>query len=244
MLSCYVIDDEPHAIKSLTAYINRTPALELLGSSEDPLEALSVLQKENKFPDITFLDIEMPQLSGLELGRLLKDKTAVVFTTAHPNFAVEAFELDISDYLLKPISFERFIKCITKIRDRILEKRINQVNDPFFYIQTETKGKLIKLQFDEIIYMQSQKNYLSIATKHKKHLTYLTLSEIEEKLPPFFLRVSKSFIVNTDKINRLEGDEVFLEDEINAITIGTSYKESFAAFMKEHTIKTKRSHGH
>jgi DNA-binding LytR/AlgR family response regulator len=115
------------------------------------------------------------------------------------------------------------------------------VHDPFFYIQTETKGKLIKLQYDEIIYIQSQKNYLSIATKHKKHLTYLTLSEIEEKLPSSFLRVSKSFIVNTDKISRLEGDELFLEDELNAITVGTSYKESFTAFMKEHIIKTKRS---
>lgn len=241
MLTCFVIDDEPHAIKSLTAYINRTPVLELIGSSQDPLDALSVLQKHNKYPDITFLDIEMPQLSGIELGAILKDKTAVVFTTAHPNFAVQAFELDISDYLLKPISFERFLKCITKISDRILEKRKNQVHDPFFYIQTETKGKLIKIQYDEIIYIQSQKNYLSIATKHKKHLTYLTLSEIEEKLPPSFLRVSKSFIVNTDKISRLEGDELFLEGELNAITVGTSYKESFTAFMKEHIIKTKRS---
>jgi DNA-binding LytR/AlgR family response regulator len=182
----------------------------------------------------------MPQLSGIELGRMLKDRTAVVFTTAHPNFAVEAFELDISDYLLKPISFERFVKCVTKISNRIIEKHKKQPDNDFFYIQTEVKGKLIKLQFDEIIFMQSQKNYLSIVTKNKKHLTYFTLSEIEEKLPPSFLRVSKSFIVNTDKIIRLEGDELFLEGEANAITVGASYKEAFAAFMKNHIIKTKR----
>jgi DNA-binding LytR/AlgR family response regulator len=241
MLSCYVIDDEPHAIKSLVAYINRTPVLELIGYSENPLDALSVFQQQNKYPDVTFLDIEMPQLSGIELGRMLKDKTAVVFTTAHPNFAVEAFELDISDYLLKPISFERFVRCINKIGYRVMEKRKKQEDNDFFYIQTETKGKLIKLQFDEIVFMQSQKNYLSIVTKNKKHLTYLTLSEIQEKLPPSFLRVSKSFIVNTDKIIRLEGDELFLEGETNAVTVGTSYKETFAAFMKSHIIKTKRS---
>lgn len=243
MVTCYVIDDEPHAIKSLVAYINRTPVLQLTGSSEDPLYALSVFQEQNTYPDITFLDIEMPQLSGIELGGMLKDKTAVVFTTAHPNFAVAAFELDISDYLLKPISFERFLKCVTKVSDRIIEKRKSHTADNFFYIQTETKGKLIKLHFDELIYLQSQKNYLSIATKTKKHLTYLTLSEIEQRLPPGFLRVSKSFIVNTDKISRMEGDELFLEDEQNAITIGSSYKEAFSAFMKNHIIKTKRSHG-
>lgn len=240
MLTCYVIDDEPHAIKSLVAYINRTPTLQLTGYSENPLDALLLFQEQNKYPDITFLDIEMPQLSGIEIGKMLKDKTAVVFTTAHPNFAVEAFELDISDYLLKPISFERFVKCVSKINNRLTEKLKSKTIEDFFYIQTETKGKFVKLQFDEIIFMQSQKNYLSIATKNKKHLTYLTLSEIEEKLPSSFLRVSKSFIVNTDKITRMEGDELFLEDEENSITIGSSYKETFAAFMKNHVIKTKR----
>lgn len=243
MLTCYVIDDEPHAIKSLVSYINRTPVLELIGTSEDPLLALSNFHNQNTYPDITFMDIEMPQLSGIELGRMLKDKTAVVFTTAHPNFAVDAFELDISDYLLKPISFERFLKCVTKISDRLLDKQKSDTADNYFYIQTETKGRLIKLNFDEIIYMQSQKNYLSIATKTKKHLTYLTLSEIEEKLPPAFLRVSKSFIVNTDKISRLDGDELFLEDEPNPVTIGPSYKETFSALMKSHIIKTKRAQG-
>jgi DNA-binding LytR/AlgR family response regulator len=244
MLTCYVIDDEAHAIKSLVAYINRTPVLQLTGFSENPLDALSFFQQQKQYPDITFLDIEMPQVSGIELGKMLRDKTAVVFTTAHPDFAVGAFELDISDYLLKPFSFERFLKSVNKISDRIAEKRKNHQADDFFYIQTEVKGKLIKLQFDEIIFMQSQKNYLSIVTKDKKHLTYLSLSEIEEKLPASFLRVSKSFIVNTDKITRLEGDELFLEDEVQAITIGTSYKEAFAAFMKDHLIKTKRSPGH
>jgi DNA-binding LytR/AlgR family response regulator len=177
----------------------------------------------------------------MELGALLKDKTAVVFTTAHPDFAIKAFEMDISDYLLKPISFERFLKCVIKINDRINEK--NKKQGDFFYIQTETKGKLIKILFDEIIFLQSQKNYLSIITKTKSHLTYLTLTEIEEKLPPGFLRINKSFIINTDKISRLQGDEVFLENQESAITVGTSYKDAFSDFMKGHTLKSKRFNG-
>lgn len=241
MLRCYVIDDESHAIKSLVAYIGRTPLLQLMGSSENPLDALALFQRTNDYPDITFLDIEMPQLSGIELGTLLKDKTAVVFTTAHPNFAIEAFEMDISDYLLKPISFERFLKCVNKINDRLSEKNKKQEEDDFFYIQTETKGKLIKIIFKEIVFIQSQKNYLSITTESKKHLTYLTLSEMLEKLPPYFLRINKSIIINSNKISRIEGDEVFLQNLDDAITIGTSYKEAFADFMKDHTIKSKRS---
>src|SRR5690349_14646007 len=137
MLRCYVIDDESHAIKSLVAYIQRTPILQLMGTSENPLDALSTFQQTNDYPDVTFLDIEMPQISGIELSNLLKNKTAVVFTTAHPDFAIEAFELDISDYLLKPISFERFLKCVTKINTRISEKNTTQPKDNFFYIQTE-----------------------------------------------------------------------------------------------------------
>ena len=240
MLSCYVIDDEPHAIKSLVSYIGRTPLLQLTGTSENPLEALALFQEKKQYPDITFLDIEMPQLSGIELSAMLRDKTAIVFTTAHPNFAIEAFEMDISDYLLKPFSFERFLKCVNKINERISEKTKKAVADDFFYIQSESKGKFIKLMFDEILYIQSQKNYLCVVTPEKRHLTYLTLGEIEEKFPLSFLRISKSFIVNTDKITHLEGDEVYLEQEKEALTIGSSYKEAFAEFMRTHLIKTKR----
>lgn len=240
MLSCYVIDDEPHAIKSLVSYIGRTPLLQLTGTSENPLEALALFQEKKQYPDITFLDIEMPQLSGIELSGMLRDKTAIVFTTAHPNFAIEAFEMEVSDYLLKPFSFERFLKCVNKINERISEKNKKAATDDFFYIQSESKGKFIKLLFDEILYIQSQKNYLWVVTPEKRHLTYLTLGEIEEKFPLSFLRISKSFIVNTDKITRLEGDEVYLEQEKEALTIGSSYKEPFAEFMRTHLIKTKR----
>src|ERR1043165_4695331 len=121
MLTCYIIDDELHAIKSLLAYIEKTPSLQLIGYSENPLHALSQFQEKNEYADITFLDIDMPQLSGIELSSMLKGKTAIVFTTAHTNFAIEAFELEVSDYLLKPFSYERFLKCVHKINELLIQ---------------------------------------------------------------------------------------------------------------------------
>lgn len=244
MLSCYIIDDELHAIKSLSAYINKTPLLHLMGYNENAFEALSQFQETHTYPDITFLDIDMPEISGIEVSSILKGKTAIVFTTAHPNFAIEAFELDISDYLLKPFSYERFIKCIYKISDIIIQRKKNRADlgQDYFYIQVEGKGKLIKVYFQDTIFIESQKNYLSIVTIEKKHLTYLTLTEIEQKLPTSFLRISKSYIINTNKISHVEGNEIFLLTNKESFIIGSSYKDAFNHYMKEHLMKTKRPH--
>jgi len=239
MLTCYIIDDEAHAIKSLISHIEKMSLLQLIGYNQDPLKALSEFEGKKQYPDITFLDIDMPQISGIELSAILKDKTSVVLTTAHPHFAVDAFEIDVSDYLLKPIPFHRFLKCVHKINDRIAEKKQKEA-DNFFYIQSEGKGKLIKIFFDEVLFVESQKNYVSIATKDKKHLTYLTLAEIENKLPPSFMRINKSFIVHTGKITHVEGNEIFLENLKTSFVIGASYKEKFVLYMKEHLVKTRR----
>lgn len=243
MLSTYIIDDEPHAIKSLLSYIEKTPSLQLMGYNEDPLAALTHFQETGVYPDITFLDIDMPQITGIELSQLLKDKTTIVFTTAHPGFALDAFELGITDYLLKPISYQRFLKCVQKVSEQAALKRNKgrELENDFMYVQTEGKGKLIKIFFRDIIYVESQKNYVSIFTLEKKHLTYLTLAEIEEKLPSSFLRISKSYIINKDKISHIEGNEVFLTALKDGFPIGASYKEAFTAHTKEHLLKTKRS---
>ena len=245
MLTCYIIDDEPHAIKSLRAYVEKTPALQLLGSNENPLAALADFQESNTYPDITFLDIDMPQISGLELSGILNGHTAVVFTTAHPGFALEAFELNISDYLLKPIAYPRFLKCIQKINEQLNRKRTkeNETKEDFIYIQSEGKGKLIKIIISDITVIESQKNYVAIITAGKKFLTYLTLTEIENKLPASFLRISKSYILNTAKISLIEGNEVILENSHERYTVGPGYKDTFTNHMKEHLVKTKRFQG-
>lgn len=241
-MTCFIIDDELHAINGLKSYVERTPFLELLGTSQEPLAALSHFQQTGVYPQITFLDVEMPELSGIELSGLLAGRTKVVLTTAHPGFAVAAFELAVSDYLLKPFSYQRFLKCVQKIHDQGISNRsINEETDDFFYIQTEGKGKLIKLFFKDLVYIESQKNYVSIVTADRKYLTYLTLTEISEQLPASFLRVSKSHIVNTVSIKQIEGTELILEGLPNLrIHIGAAYKESFLTHMNEHLIKSKR----
>lgn len=241
MLDCYIIDDEEHAIKTLLGYIEQTSLLTLIGYNKKPLDALSFFQQTNTYPDITFLDIDMPQISGLELCSLLAGKTEIVFTTAHSDFALQGFDMDISDYLLKPISLQRFLKCVNKINDRIGEKNQKE-SAPFFYIQTEGKGKLIKILFGDVLYIESQKNYVSIVTSQKKYLTYLTLTEIEGRLSHGFMRINKSFVINTDKISHLEGDEIFLDDLKTSFLIGCSYKQNFTNYMKEYLVKTSRFH--
>lgn len=238
MLTCYIIDDESRAINVLVSHISKTPSLQLLGSSTKPLEALSEFAAKNNYPDITFLDIEMPQINGIEASTLLKDKTAVVFTTAHPDFAIEAFEKDISDYLLKPISFERFAKCVQKLQRRFEEKKSGPAES--FYIQTGNKGKMVKVHFADILFIESQGNYVAITTKEEKHLTYFSLTDLQERLPSSFLRINKSFIANTDKINRVEGYEVFFENGTSYL-VGTSYKASFTEYMNRQLFKSKRS---
>jgi DNA-binding LytR/AlgR family response regulator len=244
MTTCYIIDDELHAIKSLQAYIDKTPGLKGIGSNENPLEALAYFQQNNIYADITFMDIDMPQISGIELSALLKGKTVIVFTTAHPNFALDAFELDVSDYLLKPFSYERFVKCISRINTVLGQKKTEVVESvqSYFFIQTDAKGKLVKINYSDIVYIESQKNYLAIATAKNKYLTYLTLSEIEEKLPPSsFLRIHKSFIINTEKVSHVEGNQIFLSGNSTGFPIGANYKNEFSAKMKDWLLKTKRS---
>jgi len=175
MKTCYIIDDELHAISNLQDYIKKTPGLNLIGTNQNPVQALSFFQESEAYPDITFLDIDMPHLSGIELSSMLKGKTIIVFTTAYPNFAIDAFDLEVSDFLLKPFSYERFLKCINKINP-ILQKKKNElpkVSEDHFYIQTDGKGKVTKLFYRDIFYIESQKNYLSIVTAQKNCLLTL-----------------------------------------------------------------------
>jgi DNA-binding LytR/AlgR family response regulator len=243
MISCYIIDDESHAIETISAYITKTPDFEILGSHDNPLEALAFFKKTNTYADITFLDIDMPQISGIEVSSILKGHTKIIFTTAFPNFALDAFELDVNDFLLKPFSYERFLKSIYKVQDLLkLEKNATNKNyNNYLFIQTEGKGKMVKIYNNEILYIESQKNYLSIATVEKKVLTYLTLSEIGQRLSSAFIRIHKSYIINADKISHIEGNDVFLHGLKESFPIGISYKSILAQYVKDYVVKTNRS---
>jgi len=241
MISCYIIDDEPHAIQVLSRYIEQTPGLQLAGTSDNPLKSLQVF-RENGYADITFIDIDMPQLSGLDLSELLYNQTAIVFATAYDKYALQAFEKNAFDYILKPISYERFLKCINKLNSRIVKNASweEESTRDHFYIQYEMKGKIVKIAYKDVEYIQALKNYVTIHTLTDKFVTYLTMKEVEENLPPnIFMRVHKSFIVNLTRIQSIDGNAIQLANNTEII-LGVSYKDTFFSRLNNKMIRTKR----
>lgn len=237
--NCIIIDDEIHAIELLSDYISNVPELTLLGAYQDSTEGL--MNVNNLAPDFLFLDVDMPRLNGIELSKLITTDTKVIFTTASPDFAIEAFEINAFDYLLKPISNSRFYRCINKLA-KINEKSTKPAtsSDEYFYIKSENKGKMIKINYQDILYVESNNNYVTIALLNQKYNAYLTLTEIATQLPAnLFHRVHKSFIINHSKINFIDGNQIILIDK-TVLQIGNTYKEAFLNLIQNHTMKSSR----
>lgn len=239
MITCYVIDDEFHAIEILCDLIMKTPGLELLGHTTNPLIGLDFITSGNA-PNLTFVDIDMPELSGIELAELVNLYTSVIFTTAYNQFAVEAFEKEAFDYLLKPINHARFLKCINKYKKQSIKNLLLKKKE-YFYIKGEVKGKLIRINIDEITYIEGALNYIIIhMIDGKKQITYLTLSEFQDFLPEtMFFRIHRSFIINTEKIKSIGGNNITLDDK-TILNIGNAYKEDFFGSLNKRLLKTKR----
>lgn len=242
-LSCYLVDDEFHALEVLRSYVARTPGLELKGSNTDPLAALDEVASADP-PQITFLDVDMPELSGMEFAGMVSLYTKVIFTTSYPEYAVEAFEKEAADYLLKPISYERFLKSVQRIRRLCLEKGQGISPDPgYFYIKTEQKGKFLKINTADIIYLEAAQNYVSLHCRSGTHLAYLTMEEIGQRLPADrFLRVHRSFIVCLERVRTLEYGRLTLDDK-TVIPLGDAYKEPLLSAMKQLLIESRRNSG-
>lgn len=239
--TCYVIDDESDAIALLKEYIDLTPGLELIGWKQNPLMALDELTSKNA-PDITFIDVDMRQLSGLDLAGMVNLYTSIVFTTAFPEYAVEAFEKEAFDYLLKPINYERFFKCIQKAKRKIKigPVIIEPARDDFFNIKSEIKGRMVKIRFDEVMYIEGAVNYIQIHTTEGKHITYLTMKEIERHLPKqSFARIHRSFIVNINFVKVTERAQLKLKNG-ESLIMGDHYKQNFLDFMDARLVKTER----
>jgi DNA-binding LytR/AlgR family response regulator len=241
-ISCYVIDDEAGAIALLKEYIERTPGLELMGTSLDPITALDELTSESA-PDITFVDVDMRLLSGLELAGMVNLYTLVVFTTAFPEYALQAFEKEAFDYLLKPINYDRFVKCIQRAKRKMAKqaKTDYAIREDFFNIKSEIKGRMVKIKFDEVIYIEGAVNYIQIHTTGGKHITYLTMREIEHHLPkPLFARIHRSFIINVNFVKVIERSQIKLENG-ESLIMGDYYKQRFLDLMDAHLVKTDRN---
>ncbi|MBD0353270.1 MAG: response regulator transcription factor [Flavisolibacter sp.] len=223
-LKCIIIEDEPLAVKVLSDYVSQVPFLELQGSFKDAILATDYLRDHST--DLIFLDIHLPKLKGMAFLKTLAHPPAVIITTAYHQYAVEGFSLNVTDYLLKPIEFERFLIAVNKVKTAQREKHqpdaIQEKKDHLFL---NVQKKKVKILFSEIIYIESQREYIKIVTTKGDYLSKMSTHEIEELLPAhLFKRVHRSFIVSISKINSYTAEEV----EVNGvpIPIGRGYRDS------------------
>ena len=225
-MKCIIVDDEPLAIEILESYVAKVEHLSLAGSFRNAVSAFTFLQQNTV--DLMFLDIQMPKLSGIDFLKSLKNPPKVIFTTAFRDYAIEGFELEVADYLLKPIPFERFFKAVAKVMQpqaagvnvaSITQKP--EVGEDFVYFKVDKK--MVKTKMNEILYIESIKDYVKVRTAEKDIITQQKISYLEESLPKDnFLRIHRSFIVNRDRIDAYSATDV----EIGKfqIPIGRNYK--------------------
>jgi DNA-binding LytR/AlgR family response regulator len=231
-LKCIAIDDEPLALEIITAYIGKVPFLKLLRTFDNAIESIDFIRK-NKV-DLMFLDIEMESLSGIQLIHALNERPEVIFTTAYDSYAVEGFELDAADYLLKPISFERFVKSVDKVYNKLVTSRPIAENHThpakssgqgnFIFVKTE--NRLQKVAFSEILYIEGQGDYLKIVTTTARIMTLQNFKKFEETLPrENFIRVHKSYLVALNKIESITRNRIKIGSAL--IPVSDSYKNAF-----------------
>ncbi len=234
-IKCIIIDDEPLAIKVIKNHLNEFENIELVATFNTPIAALPVI--ESNEIDVIFLDINMPKMSGLDFLRTLTNKPHIVITTAYREYAVESFDLDVLDYLVKPIPFGRFIKAINKVYSRInLEKDKQTENsfreDPYIFLKVDKK--LMKIKLSDILYIESLKDYIKVNTVLGDYLVHKSMTSISEELPgENFIRIHRSFTIAINKIKSVEGNSVEIANR--RIPIGRNYLQS----AKQKILNTK-----
>jgi two-component system LytT family response regulator len=237
MINCIIVDDEQHAIDILVHYVGQTPFIHLVGTTTNPIEGLQMVNQQRV--DLVFLDVQMPELSGIDFIKAINGKCKVILTTAYSEFALEGYELDVVDYLLKPVRRPRFLQAVQKAVN-LLENTHAQHDDDddFIFVKTESKGKLLKINLADIDYIEGMKNYVAIYRAGQKTLVYTSLKDLEERLPSKqFMRVHKSFIIPVNKITGIEGNLVRLKDVSSEILIGENYKPELMEMVKHKMIQ-------
>lgn len=239
--NCLIVDDEPLARSLLSDYVQKVPELNLVQTLASPLQVMDVLRSHEI--DIMFLDVQMPDLTGIALLKVLQKKPLIVLTTAYSEYALEGYELDVADYLLKPITFERFLKTVNKVTQRLSERSSPtaapahkpnvESKQPFVFVKDGTK--LIKLRIDDILYVEGLKDYVTIHTKTQKVVSLQRLKSLEEELPADkFIRVHNSFIVAFQAIDVIHKNDV--QVGATMIPVGETYKKSFREFIDRNKI--------
>jgi len=234
-LTCLIVEDEPLARSLLTDYVKKIPSLELVATCSGSLQALEIL-KSNPV-DLLFLDIQMPEVTGMGLLKTLTKKPLVIFTTAYSEYALEGYELDAVDYLLKPITFERFLRAVNKVQLRFSvgqDKRHTPTADDFIFVKDGTK--LVKIMLKDILYVEGLKDYVTIFTKTQKVVSLQRLKALEEQLPAsLFVRIHNSYIVSLREITSIHKNEV----EIGAafLPVGETYKKAFKEAIEKRQVE-------
>lgn len=221
MINCLVVDDEPIARKGILEHIEQVEFLSAVAICKNAIEASQAIQ--NNHIDLIFLDIQMPKLTGVNFLKNLTDPPLVIFTTAFPEYAIEGYELNVLDYLLKPISFERFFKAVVKAQSflNLKTKKEALQDEPYFFVKSNQK--LEKIIIGDILYIEALANYVIIYTKNKKHIVYMSFKGIESQLPrSLFLKIHKSFIVAINAIQTIDNDEMILDG--HTLPISKSYR--------------------
>ncbi len=222
IINCIIIDDEPLARNGLKEYIRDIDFLNLLDEFDNALSANNLLGTGNV--QLVFLDIEMPKITGLDFLKTLSNPPAIIFTTAYPQYATEGFDVNALDYLVKPISFERFLKAALRARDRIelRQDKPEAVTEEYFFVKVD--NTLVKIVYDDILFVEALQNYVTIHTVQKKYISYLTFKSVEEYLPVNrFIKVHKSFIVAAAKIESIDGNEICIAN--HRIPVSRSLKD-------------------
>ncbi len=230
-LQCLIADDEPIARQILEGYINDVPQLTLVASCKNAFEVIEMLEQESI--DLLFLDINMPKLSGLSLLKTMQRGPQVIITTAYPEYAVEGFELSVTDYLLKPFSLERFLQAVLKVQKEdgaLPETAINSKEHAAKTIFVKSDKKILRLDLDAITHVEAYGNYIKVY-EHHMVLTPQTLSEFLERLPQHFLRIHKSFAINFDQLKLIDGNQVLLQNDMK-IPIGKSYRKKVLQYIE------------
>ncbi len=236
---CLIVDDERLARELIKSHLEKIPYLELHDMCANAIDAMSILQSQSI--DLLFLDIQMPNLSGIELMRLLNKKPATIFTTAYSEYALEGFELDVVDYLVKPIEFERFFKAVSKAVERMSQKSVaptlpslpppnSSKEADYFFIKSDYK--IIKINLADISYIEAEQKYVRICTDVQSYISLISMSKILESLPQGkFIRIHRSFIVNIDRIDSIEGNMIKIKEQ--KLPISKGQKEAFMELVNQ-----------
>jgi len=234
MINCLIVDDEPIARQGIQEYIDQVEFLHATAICKNAIEASSALQ--NNHIDLVFLDIQMPKITGIDFLKNLSNPPLVIFTTAFPEYAIEGYELNVMDYLLKPISFERFFKSVLKVQAYLslrLRHEVTQVENYFFI---KSNQKIEKVLIEDILYVEALSNYVILYTKNKKHIVYMSFKGMESQLPEgLFIKIHKSYIVAVNAIQTIDNNEVILADHI--LPISKSYRTQVMQRIEKNLFK-------